>query len=359
MRPRVLVVGSGRSVLIAAEEVAAQGGKASLLCPERRGFEGLPDGAELLDEGEIVDLEGSPGRFRAMIKRENLSEEVRVDSIIVAVDRRPSGPRAGAVALSAVVPEELPETMRSILIVLGKVAPRSAHRQALDLAMKLASSSPDRKVHIVTAEVLVHGADELLYFEAQKAGVMVVRTASDVVPDENNKITIIDEPSGLRVELAPDLQIVEGADDKEVSAQLTGPLGALGDPTQVSVARGPASTLREGVFTCGSARYDRTEEELDQMARAAATMAMTRSRPERSEEESATVDQDKCSACLTCVRSCPFGAPRIGEEGKAEVQKVLCQACGICVSACPSRAISLPSDDNLPSPIVDLTEAGP
>ena len=53
------------------------------------------------------------------------------------------------------------------------------------------------------------------------------------------------------------------------------------------------------------------------------------------------VDADKCAACLTCVRSCPFDVPRINEEGVAFIEAAACQGCGICASVCPRKAITL------------------
>ena len=55
----------------------------------------------------------------------------------------------------------------------------------------------------------------------------------------------------------------------------------------------------------------------------------------------AFVDPGKCVACLTCVRVCPFGAPRIVKEGYAFIDPDYCKACGICVKDCPAEAISL------------------
>ncbi len=55
----------------------------------------------------------------------------------------------------------------------------------------------------------------------------------------------------------------------------------------------------------------------------------------------AVVEAGKCVACLTCVRLCPFGAPRIIEEGYAVIEPELCHACGICVLECPAEAIRL------------------
>ena len=53
------------------------------------------------------------------------------------------------------------------------------------------------------------------------------------------------------------------------------------------------------------------------------------------------VNQSDCVACLTCVRVCPFGVPRINEDGVAEIEPAACQGCGICASACPCNAISV------------------
>jgi coenzyme F420-reducing hydrogenase delta subunit/NAD-dependent dihydropyrimidine dehydrogenase PreA subunit len=56
--------------------------------------------------------------------------------------------------------------------------------------------------------------------------------------------------------------------------------------------------------------------------------------------------QDKCAACLTCVRVCPYHVPQIDDEGTVRIPVEQCLACGVCVAECPARAIVLrrPSD---------------
>ncbi len=52
---------------------------------------------------------------------------------------------------------------------------------------------------------------------------------------------------------------------------------------------------------------------------------------------------DKCVACLTCLRVCPFDIPKITDV--ARIDSALCQACGMCVGDCPGNAIILRSRD--------------
>jgi heterodisulfide reductase subunit A len=54
----------------------------------------------------------------------------------------------------------------------------------------------------------------------------------------------------------------------------------------------------------------------------------------------AEVDQERCSACKSCLSVCPYKAVGFdAEKDAAEVNPVLCVGCGTCVAACPSAAI--------------------
>ena len=60
----------------------------------------------------------------------------------------------------------------------------------------------------------------------------------------------------------------------------------------------------------------------------------------------ATVDQDSCAGCETCVDTCPFGAITMEEvlssnELTAAVDVEKCFGCGVCVVACPSESITM------------------
>ena len=55
----------------------------------------------------------------------------------------------------------------------------------------------------------------------------------------------------------------------------------------------------------------------------------------------AVVDGERCAACLTCVRVCPYEVPVVNVRGEAEIDIVKCKGCGTCAAECPARAIDL------------------
>ena len=58
----------------------------------------------------------------------------------------------------------------------------------------------------------------------------------------------------------------------------------------------------------------------------------------------ATVDQEKCSGCQTCVERCSFGCIEMvktpgSKKMKAKITAKDCYGCGVCVVGCPQKAI--------------------
>jgi len=58
-----------------------------------------------------------------------------------------------------------------------------------------------------------------------------------------------------------------------------------------------------------------------------------------------SVDQEKCTACKTCINE--FGCPAfyIGEDKKIYIDEQQCNGCGVCLQVCPAKAIKLKKED--------------
>ena len=55
----------------------------------------------------------------------------------------------------------------------------------------------------------------------------------------------------------------------------------------------------------------------------------------------ATVNQDFCTGCGTCIDRCQMDAVTITDDGVAKVEEMRCIGCGLCKTTCPVDAISL------------------
>ena len=113
----------------------------------------------------------------------------------------------------------------------------------------------------------------------------------------------------------------------------------------------PVDFASDGIFLAGSAHYPKLLDEAIVQAQAAASRAVTLlSRPTISRGGAiAHINTEACVGCLTCLRICPFGVPRMmedsqgvgGVQGAAYIEPAICQGCGTCVGECPAYAIEL------------------
>jgi heterodisulfide reductase subunit A len=341
MSDTVLVSGSGYAALEAAREVVVQGGRAVVV--RSSGAEELrslrtPNGIEIVDNARLVRLDGAPGRFTATVRCGGEDLTIECGAVIIApgqYERALSGD--GVMSLREAQVEGVPGEVNGVAIVLTPRSARPSFIAAVRLARSLLTHRPRPSVHLFAEEMQAYGTDELEYRQVQEEGAVVVRTSGRVeVRTGPLEVRAMDFPSGLEVKIQPDLLVIDHGLEE---GRTTGLLGIAGHPSM-----GAVSTMKEGVFTPGM-EGDLLLEEMRTRARAAASRALTVARsPIHRVGSAAVVDRDRCSACLTCSRNCPFGAPHPAEEGKASIDPGLCQGCGICVAACPSRALSLPDE---------------
>jgi heterodisulfide reductase subunit A-like polyferredoxin len=149
-------------------------------------------------------------------------------------------------------------------------------------------------------------------------------------------------------------------DTEELASILKLPRNEDGYFIEAHVKLRPVDLANEGIFLCGTAHSPKLLSEAISQSLAAASRAATF----LSQTEivlsavTATVDQDRCAACLVCVRACPYDVPRINEEGVSEIDEALCYGCGICAGECPAKAIELNwyEDDQIISKVDALLE---
>jgi len=142
--------------------------------------------------------------------------------------------------------------------------------------------------------------------------------------------------------LAP--AILAPEDNDKIARLFKAPLNADGFFLETHMKIKPVDLPAEGVYVCGLAHSPKNIEESIIQAKAAAGRAATILSRAKLEAGGvvAQVLPHKCAGCLTCVRVCPFGAPRINPQTlRAEIEAVQCRGCGTCAGECPNKAIEL------------------
>ncbi len=232
---------------------------------------------------------------------------------------------------------------------------------AMKNAMRIKEINPQANVYVLYRDVRTYGFKERLYTEARRKGVVFLHYDEDrppVVETGNGQLRVsVDEPVlDTTLILTPDLLVlseaVVPADGARDLAELMKFSCTLeGFFLEAHIKLRPVDFPAEGLFLAGVAHYPKLVDETIAQAQAAAARAATILSKEALEVGGvvAVVEPEKCTACLTCVRICPYDAPRINPElvgtgaikGAAEIPAAACQGCGLCVAECPAKAIQL------------------
>jgi heterodisulfide reductase subunit A-like polyferredoxin len=229
-------------------------------------------------------------------------------------------------------------------------------------ALKLKEINPEASVVVLYKDIRTYGFKERLYTEARKQGVIFVRYDDEHKPmvtagtPEPLSIQVWDPSLDRFIEIRPDLlvlsmPVVPREDSEEMASIFKVSRDADGFFLEAHVKLRPVDFASDGIFMAGMAHYPKLiEETMIQAQAAAARAARVLSRDSLTAGgRVAVVNQDKCTGCLTCVRICPFGVPKIqpdkqgvgGVLGAAYIEAAVCQGCGSCVSECPALAIEL------------------
>ena len=271
-----------------------------------------------------------------------------------------------------------PSTPSSVVMILCVgPAERYCSRICCTTAMKnvlaLKRLNPQAQIIVIYHDIRTYGFKERLYQEARRQGVVFVQYDFDrkpevriggggqeTLPNGVNgyglQVMVWESSLGQELVLEPDLVVLsmpvvppEGAD--ELATRLKVSVDLDGFFLEAHVKLRPVDFSSDGLFVAGMAHYPKFLDETIVQAQAAAARAMTIVSKDVLEVGGivAQVDAEKCVACLTCVRICPYNVPQIRAEfngvggivGAAYIEPAQCHGCGTCVSECPAKAIQL------------------
>ena len=127
---------------------------------------------------------------------------------------------------------------------------------------------------------------------------------------------------------------------KELAQMLKLPTTKDGFFLEAHMKLRPVDFATDGIFICGKAHSPKYIEESIAQASAAAARASTILSKDKllSEAVVSEINEDLCSGCGICLKSCPYSAIEL-KDGKAKINAVICKGCGNCASTCPSGAI--------------------
>jgi heterodisulfide reductase subunit A-like polyferredoxin len=240
---------------------------------------------------------------------------------------------------------------------------------AIKNALHIKKLNPGAEVYILYRDIRTYGLLEDYYTKARENGVLFFRYEPENPPqveasEETVTVTFQDPVIGRTLRVSADLLTLSAGmvaeDTEELAAIVKLARNSEGFFSEAHVKLRPVDMATDGIFVCGSAHGPKLISESISQALAAAARAATFLAQETLTLSAVTacVEGDECASCLICVRSCPYGVPRINEEGVSEIDPALCQGCGICASECPAKAIELNwyEDDQIISKVDALLE---
>jgi len=358
----VMVIGSNNRAIEAAKSIALKGISTKLvsLLP-------LPgakaENLEIIDEAIVEGLKGVPGDFRVACSQKGQKRDLDAACILLVSERclssvsPPKGSNITIVPLeqfkSYAVGGARPkgivflDDLQTLNATADKVTP--AWHMLLEAAKMAAANKMANLVTVIARDVKAAGLLEMIWKEAADSGVKFVRYDDKSRPKinkEDNSISVKDLVLGESIDIPADVIVAPVTtrpwepifierlylpSDWDLKSRLRGP------------QRGTAQSPCDGIFLIGYAGFNKlldiAEPELDSAI--AQIIVFMRRGYHVAKGAVAVIEEGKCSACLTCVRTCPYRAAVMNDSWKAEIIPEKCAGCGNCVAVCPSVAIEL------------------
>ncbi|MDD3427319.1 MAG: FAD-dependent oxidoreductase [Caldisericia bacterium] len=350
---------------------------------------------KVFNQAELIKLEGSVGNFQATIEIKNkVREKERIEFNIGAValatgcqsyfpsDKYGIDLSSQVISLSQL--EDLMSSKKEIFSNINNICFISGmvdddQRLKGDTLLRVALMLVENykiQVYIICKNVYVaeEGLEEL-YQKARSKGIIFLKY-DEKKPEMNfqgnnlNNINKIEVSlydlllgkdfydKGKKLIISCDLvvleeQIIPATGSEKLSEILQVGSDEDGFYQQKNISLQPVFTNRKGIFTVGSCRGLRNiSQTLDDSAMASLEIhSLLKEKLVRYNLDKAIVDNDKCTLCLTCLRTCPHKAIQLErnidpDQVKIKINDLACESCGICVSHCPANAITLPRYKN-------------
>ncbi|MDR3592107.1 MAG: FAD-dependent oxidoreductase [Negativicutes bacterium] len=400
--PRALVVGGGISGMTAALAIAGRGFETVLveqseelggyLASGQRGLEGeeLPQAyldvvgqvkkhprIEVATSCRVVSFTGRQGRFSSMLEcGEEKPRRLEHGVTVIATGAREDQPQdyfygansrvmTGSEARKLLEKRALPGETGQVYAFIQCVGSRNKERQycsrtcclqTVDTALAIKQKDPGAQIYVFYRDMRTPGYLEKRYQEARHAGVLFVQYQEEAPPvlreaeDGRLSLAVADPAANQTLNIRPDLVVLATAQVAQPDAAAVGALFHLqvnpdGFLMETHNNIGTIAFPNGGIFVVGAAHAPKSVAEcLSQARGVAARASRILGQPFlRMGGTVARVDSDKCVACLTCVRLCPFSVPKISRElkemGSASIEAAECRGCGICAAECPNNAI--------------------
>jgi heterodisulfide reductase subunit A-like polyferredoxin len=250
---------------------------------------------------------------------------------------------------------------------------RTCCTQAVKAALEVADLRPEADIYVLYRDLVTYGFFENLYRKARERGVRFIRFPDGEGPriaalgdGSGASVEVTDSSIGARLVLRADIVVlgtpaVPAPGTTDLARVLKVALTPDGFFSELHAKLGPVDLPATGLFVAGGAHGPKHLSEVILQAEGAAARAATILAKTNLTTGGivAEVNPEKCAACLTCVRVCPYRVPFIDDDAVAQIDPVQCRGCGTCAGDCPAKAIQLPyyRDDQLAAIVTELFRA--
>lgn len=334
------------------------------------------DNVTVMTNTELVELEGSMGKFIAHVKGDGVDEDIQCGVAIIATganELMPEGYFSYGKYPNIVTQSKLEHmidegTDAKNVVFIQCAGGRNDERPycsracctvAMKNAIRLKEDDPKRNVYMLYRDIRTFGRWEDLYTKARELGVVFMRYTEDKVPEVGEKsIQMYDHLLNMDFDINYDLLVLSApmvAPDTNVTlgSLFKVPLDSNNFFLEAHIKLRPVEFATEGVFLCGTAQAPKLVDEAVSQASAAASRACTILSSDFLETigNVSVVDSELCIGCGRCTVVCPYKAPELKEivveteeitytTKKCEINPTVCKGCGSCAAECPTGAIT-------------------